>query len=263
MKKILVTGASGGMGTAICKALLQNGCTVYGLDLQQKNTVEGLQFIQCDVRDSISVTAAKEEILRRTDSLDAIVHTAGIYDMDSLLELDEERFSRIMDINLGGVYRINKAFVPLMRSGGRIVITSSELAPLDPLPFTGIYAVSKAALEKYAFSLRMEVNLLGISVSVIRPGAVKTGLLGDSTRALDRFVEKTEMYRCNAVRFRKIVNSVEAKNIPPEKIAAAVCRALNAQRPKYVYNINRNPLLRLLNILPDRWQVGIIRQILK
>lgn len=62
----------------------------------------------------------------------------------------------------------------MLANGGRIVITSSELAPLDPLPFTGLYAITKSAVEKYAYSLRMELSLHGISVSVIRPGAVNT-----------------------------------------------------------------------------------------
>ena len=209
------------------------------------------------------IDAAFQRVQAEAKQLDAIVHTAGVYDLDSLLEMDEVRFTRMFEVNLFGVYRVNKAFAPLLRKGGRIVITSSELAPLDPLPFTGVYAVTKAALEKYAYSLRMEVNLLGVSVSIIRPGAVKTGLLGDSTRALDRFCENTQLYQCNAQRFKRIVNSVETKNISPNVIAALVCKALKTRRPKYVYNVNRNLLLRLLNLLPDRLQVAIIRGILK
>ena len=209
------------------------------------------------------IDAAFQRVQAEAKQLDAIVHTAGVYDLDSLLEMDEVRFTRMFEVNLFGVYRVNKAFAPLLRKGGRIVITSSELAPLDPLPFTGVYAVTKAALEKYAYSLRMEVNLLGVSVSIIRPGAVKTGLLGDSTRALDRFCENTQLYQCNAQRFKRIVDSVETKNISPNVIAALVCKALKTRRPKYVYNVNRNLLLRLLNLLPDRLQVAIIRGILK
>jgi len=199
----------------------------------------------------------------RTAQLDAIVHTAGIYDLDSLLELDETRFRRIFDVNLFGVYRVNRAFAPLLTSGGRIVIVSSELAPLDPLPFTGLYAITKGALEQYAASLRMELQLLGISVSILRPGAVNTGLLGDSTRALDRFCEGTKLYPCNARRFKSIVDRVESRNVPPERIAQTVLKALRAKKPRLVYNVNRNPLLLLLDLLPDRLQLYIIGLILK
>lgn len=263
MKNILVTGAAGGMGKAICNRLSKNGYRVFGLDYRQPESDIGAEFFVCDVTKTDSVNAVLQAVQNECTHLDAVVHTAGVYDLDSLIEISEERFTRIFDINLFGIYRINKAFAPMLGKGGRIIITSSELAPLDPLPFTGIYGISKAAVEKYAFSLRQEVNLLGISVSVIRPGAVKTGLLNVSTDALDRFCKNTKIYNTNAEHFKKIVDSVEAKNVSPEAIADAVMAALTDKRPKYVYNINRNPLLRLLNAMPDHAQVGIIKMILK
>lgn len=263
MKNVLVTGATGGMGSAISKSLLAKGYRVFGIDYKEGEKIEGLNFFNCDVTDSESISKVYDEIKAVTPVLDAIVHTAGIYDMDSLIEMDEKRFIRIFDINFFGVFRINKAFAPLLKKGSRIVITSSELAPLDPLPFNGIYGITKSVLEKYAFSLRMETNLLGIPVSIIRPGAVKTGLLNASTQAISRFVENTKMYKCNAEKFGKIVDSVESKNVPAEKIAGLVLDALESKHPKYIYNINRNPLLRLLNALPDKMQVEILGMILK
>ncbi len=263
MKNILVTGATGGMGKAICKRLIEKGYRVFGIDYREAEKIDGLKFFNCDVTDMDSIEKVFASIKEETSRIDAIVHTAGIYNLDSLIEMEEKSFERIFDINLFGVFRINKVFAPLLSEGSRIIITSSELAPLDPLPFTGIYGISKAALEKYAFSLRMETNLLGIPVSVIRPGAVKTGLLNASTQALEGFVENTKLYKCNAVKFRKIVDSVEAKNIEPERIAEKVLSALEDKTPKYVYNINRNPLLRILNVLPDKLQVSIIGLILK
>lgn len=263
MKKVLVTGATGGMGAAICKKLIKEGYKVYGIDYRKCEDIDGLEFFSCDVTDSEAVENVFAKIKDDAEKLDAIVHTAGVYDLDSLLEMDEKRFKRIFDINLFGVYRINKTFAPLLEKGGRIVITSSELAPLDPLPFTGVYGITKGALEKYAFSLRMETNLLGISVSIIRPGAVKTGLLNVSTDALDKFVSGTKLYKCNAEKFKKIVDSVEAKNVPAEVIGETVFAALTDKTPKYVYNVNRNPLLRILNTLPDKMQVSIIGMILK
>lgn len=262
-KTALITGAGGGMGQAACRRLLELGWTVFGLDRQAPGSAENLCFIPTDLTDASSVEEAFARVRQQTERLDAIVHLAGVYDLNSLVEMDEQAFTRLFQVNLFGVYRVNRTFFPLLGKGSRIVITSSELAPLDPLPFTGVYGISKAALERYADSLRMEVNLHGISVSVIRPGAVKTGLLDVSTRALDRFCEETRYYPCNAVRFRRIVNSVEAKHVPPEKIAARVQRALTARRPQYTYNVNRNPLLRLLDLLPKRLQVAIIRGILK
>lgn len=263
MKNILVTGAAGGMGKAICESLIRKGYKVYGIDYRKSDDTDGVEFFECDVTDTESIEKVYEKIKADTDRIDGIVHTAGIYDMDSLIEMDEKRFIRIFDINVFGVFRINKIFAPMLKKGSRIIITSSELAPLDPLPFNGIYGITKSTLEKYAFSLRMETNLLGVPVSIIRPGAVKTGLLGASTQAIERFVNNTKLYKCNASKFKKIVDSVESRNITPDKIAEKVLSAMEDKNPKYVYNINRNPLLRLLDSLPDKAQVNILGLILK
>ncbi len=262
MKNILVTGAAGGMGSAVCELLAKNGYRIMGMDLRS-GSIPDVHYYEADITDAESVKEVFRQISAETDHLDAIVHTAGIYDLDSLVEMSEEEIKRIFEVNLFGAYRVNKEFLPLLRSGSRIIITTSELAPLDPLPFTGIYAVTKAALDKYAYSLRMELNLLGIKVSVVRPGAVETSLLGVSTAALDRFCENTSLYQCNADRFRRIVNSVEARAVKPQVIAKVIYKALTARNPRLIYNKNRNPLLMMLNILPKRMQVWIIGSILR
>ena len=262
-KAVVVTGALGGMGRAVC-ALLKDEYKVFGLDVNAPETEDdNITYISCDVTSEQSVLSAYKSILDKTDKVYAIVHTAGIYDLDSLVEMSEERFTRIFNVNLFGAYRINKAFLPLLNKGSRIIIVSSELAPLDPLPFTGVYAISKSALEKYAHSLRAELALIDVSVSLIRPGAVKTNMLGSSTTALDMFCKNTKLYPVNAKRFKKIVDSVENKNIPAEKIARKINKSLKARKPKYVYNINRNFLLRLLSSLPQKTQVWILKLILK
>lgn len=263
MKYILVTGAYGGMGSATVKMLSERGFCVFALDKRAGGAKKNIIPIEADITSEDSIAAAAEVVKKYTDELFAIVHFAGIYMLDSLVEIDSAAFERIFRINLFGAFLVNKAFLPFLRRGSRIIMTTSELAPLDPLPFTGIYAVSKSALDKYAYSLRMELQLLGISVSVIRAGAVKTNMLGVSTDELEKFCSKTKLYRCNAVRFRNIVDSVEAKSIAPEKVAEKALKILGNKSPAFAYSINRNPLLRLLNILPKRLQCFAIRQVLK
>ena len=260
MARYLVTGASGGMGRAICRLLSERGDEPIGLDLAPS---EGTPWtvIPADVTDYGSLEAAIKTA--GEGGLDGVIHAAGLYDLGSLVEMDETRFLRIFNVNLFGAYRVNRLALPYFNPGARVVIVTSELAPLDPLPFTGIYAVTKAALDRYADALRMELQLLGYPVAVIRPGAVDTGMLPASTAALDRFCEATELYPVNAARFKGIVDRVEAKKVPPEKLARVVLRALSKKKPKPVYCLNRNPLLRLLACLPKRAQLRIIRRVLK
>ena len=260
---ILITGAYGGMGRATAKALRDKGFRVFALDKRVGSKEDNILPIEADITNEDSIKNAFECVKGVTGELFAIIHFAGIYMLDSLVELDNADFEKIFKINLGGVYLVNKTFLPLLKKGSRIVITTSELAPLDPLPFTGIYAVTKGSLDKYAYSLRMELQLLDIKVSVLRAGAVTTGMLGVSTDALGRFCEKTNLYACNAQRFKKIVDSVEARSIAPSKIAKKVMRMINCRAPRFAYSINRNPLLLMLNALPKSMQFWVISQILK
>ena len=263
MKYVVITGAYGGMGYKTVREFVNKGFIVFALDKNVKEPENNVIPINIDITDVSSIKNAFDVVKSITGELYAIVHFAGIYMLDSLIEMDEQDFEKIFKINLFGVFYVNKIFKPLLKMGSRILITTSELAPLDPLPFTGVYAVSKSALDKYAFSLRMELQLLGIFVSVIRAGAVSTGMLDVSINALDKFCEKTSLYQCNAQRFKKIVNGVEAKNIPPTKIAKRILKISKAKKPKFAYNVNRNKLLIILNLLPKRLQFWIIKKILK
>lgn len=263
MKYVLVTGAYGGMGKSTVEALVREGYTVIALDKRVEEPQDGIIPLQADITDEQSVKDACERTKEITDTLYGIIHFAGVYVLDSLIEMPSESYRRAFDINFFGAFLINKSFFPLLKKGSRIIITTSELAPLDPLPFTGVYAVTKGALDKYAYSLCMELQLLGISVSVLRAGAVNTGMLGASTDALDSFCQSTELYDCNARRFNKIVNKVEARNISSERLARKATKILRSKRPKFAYTINRNPLLLMLNALPKRLQLWIIRRVLK
>lgn len=263
-KYILVTGAYGGMGRATVAALARQGYKVFALDLKVPHEAQqGIIPIETDVTDEASVAMALEKVGESTDELFAIVHFAGKYIMDSLVEIPPEELEAAFRVNVLGAFLVNRTFQPLLKRGGRIVMTTSELAPLDPLPFTGIYAVTKSTLDKYAYSLAMELQLLGIKVSVIRAGAVSTNMLGTSTNALDRFCSNTRLYTCNADRFKRIVDGIEAKSVPPERIASKVLHILGKRSPSFAYSINRNPLLLLLNVFPKRFQLWAIRQVLK
>ena len=135
MKSILITGAYGGMGSAAVTAFLSLGFRVFALDrrIGEKDAKnEKIIPIEADITSEDGVRAAILRIRSYTERLDAIIHFAGIYMLDSLVEMEPAEFRRIFDVNLYGVYLINKECLPLLSPGGRILITTSELAPLDP-----------------------------------------------------------------------------------------------------------------------------------
>lgn len=264
MNNIILTGALGGMGKEIVKLLTSQGYEVYGLDILNVDlNIEHFHYYQVDLTDINSVRNVYNKISQEISEVDALILTAGIYDLNSLVEMSEEDFIRIFNINVFANYRMNKIFLPLLKKKGKIIMVSSELAPLDPLPFTGIYALTKTTIEKYAYALRMELNLLDYQVVIIRPGAIDTSLINVSTSKLDKFCSNTSLYKTNSKRFQDIVNKVEAKKIPPIRIAYLTSKILKKKRPRYVYKMNRNPWLLILNVLPQRLQTKIITRILK
>ena len=151
MQTVLLIGAGGGMGKASERLLTEAGYRVIGLDRKDA-------AYTCDVTDPAEVQTAYDAVSAAVDELFAIVYMAGIYDTDSLIEIDEERMRRIFEVNFFGAYRTIRTFHPMLRKDGRIILITSELAPLDPLPFTGLYGITKTALERYAFSLAMEIG---------------------------------------------------------------------------------------------------------
>ena len=262
-KAILLTGVSGGVGFALAKRFTNEGYQVIGLDIKEpKEPLKGLTFIKTDITKEEEVIKAFNIVKELGIVFKDIICTAGIYNLDSLVEISEEEFIRIFDINVFSIYRINKTFLPLLEKGGKIIMISSELAPLDPLPYTGLYAITKSTIEKYAYSLRMELQLLGYQVVLIRPGAIDTGLIDVSQDKLDKFVSNTKLYQTNSKRFKNIVDSVVNKMIPPEKVASLIYKVSLKKKAKYVYKINRNKSLLLLNCLPKRMQNWIIKKIL-
>ncbi len=263
MKYVLITGAYGGMGKSAVSLFVKNGYTVFALDKVVEEKTDNVIPILADITDPISLNNALSEVKSITSELYAIVHFAGVYVLNSLVEMSLEEFDKAFKINLYGAFNVNKAFLPMLNKNSKIVITTSELAPLSPLPFTGIYAITKSALDNYAYSLKMELQLMGIHVSVLRAGAVSTGMLKASTDALDNFCQNTKLYKVNAKRFKNIIDKVEAKNVAPTKVAKKAYKIVNAKKPKFVYNLNRNKLLLLLNFLPKALRFKIIKSILK
>ena len=244
MHTVLLIGAGGGMGSACARALLRDGVRVFGMDRETAVMPEGVEPFFANVTDAAAIEAAFAAVSARTASIDAIVYAAGIYEADSLVEIEEARMQRIFEINVFGAYRVIKTFLPLMHAGSRTVLVTSELADLDPLPFTGLYGITKSTLDRYAFSLAMELQLLGIHVSVIRPGAVETPLLDGSVKSIEAFTNRTALYPHVAAKFLRVTNAVEAKAVPPEKVAKKVRTVLYTKHPRFAYSLNRNPLLR-------------------
>jgi NAD(P)-dependent dehydrogenase (short-subunit alcohol dehydrogenase family) len=255
---VLITGAAAGIGNAVAKRFMENGHTVYALDLRLPQVGTPLQG---DITDETAMQEIFSTLQKDGVRFDGIFHFAGIHMMGSFIETEYAKIKRLNEIDFLGAVLVNKTFYPLLKPQGRIYITSSEVAPLAPLPFNGIYSVAKTAVDAYAQALRQELNLLGQKVITIRPGAVKTELADGSAVSTARLCEETQLYRKQSRNFCGIVKKFTGTPMPVDAFAAFVYKIAMKKRPKPVYAKHRHLGLTLLGVLPVRLQCFIVKKL--
>lgn len=259
--RIFITGIASGIGRAAAEKFISEGHEVYGIDVREGAPENAISFI-ADVTDTDAVARVSEELRQRDITLDVIINAAGVHGMYSLVEGDYAKMRRLVEINLLGAMQVNRALHPLLAKGGRIVIVTSEVAPLDPMPFNGLYSVSKCALDCYAQALRQELNLIGQSVVTVRPGAIETPLARGALSATENLADGTALYEGQAHHFLSLTKKFMGTPISPEKLALLIYRAATVKKPRLVYSKNRNLGLILLSILPKRLQCAVIKLLL-
>ena len=262
MLNVLITGAASGIGDAVKEYFINNNHQVYAIDVSKINESDNLNTYQCDITNQTELLKIKSELENKQIKLDAIINIAGIHMMTSLVENDHVKMKRLIDINLCGIMLINNTFHSLLKAEGRIIIVSSEVAGLDPMPFNGLYNVSKTALDSYAQALRQELNLINQKVITIKPGAIATPLCYSSVDATNELAKTTKLYQKQAKHFSNIMLKFMGRPIKPEKIAKIIFFATTKKRPKLVYKKHHNLGLILLNVLPKRLQCKIIELLL-
>lgn len=265
MKKyVLVTGANGGIGRQIVTRLLENDYEVISLDINNINLKElNTTFIKCDVTNKEDINHAYQETKKITDELYAIVNTVGVYMMESVIEGNEDNFKKIFDINLFGVYLINKTLFPLLRKGSRIINLTSEVAKYTPQPFQGYYNISKIALDNYNDALRRECNYLGIKVVKIQSGSMNTSMLKDASSEFDQLVDNSEHFKKPLKKFKYMMIRELKKTNNPDIIAKLVIKILRKKNPRIRYRRKNSFALAFLGHLPEKWQDKIYKTVIK
>ncbi|HZZ14514.1 MAG TPA: SDR family NAD(P)-dependent oxidoreductase [Candidatus Sulfotelmatobacter sp.] len=178
-KTAFVTGANGGLGTHVTKALLDAGYTVVGLSPRiQQSDFNHANFIALPASLS-NLDAAKravDTVIARSGKIDVLAHLVGGFaGGKTVAETDDATWQRMFDANLNSTFHILRAVIPEMRKagGGRIVAIASRAAE-DPGPKVGAYSASKAALVSLIKTVALENKDAGITANVILPGTMDT-----------------------------------------------------------------------------------------
>ncbi|MBF6422651.1 3-oxoacyl-ACP reductase FabG [Nocardia farcinica] len=174
--RVLVTGANRGIGAAVAAHLVKDGHTVWGTH-RGAAVPDGVRGVQCDVTDAASVDAAFTHIENEDGPVEGLVANAGITADALVMRMDEERFTRVIDTNLTGVYRvIKRANRNMLRARfGRIIIVGSA-SGLGGMPGQINYTAAKAGVIGIARTVARELGTRNITANVVAPGFTESDM---------------------------------------------------------------------------------------
>jgi ribitol 2-dehydrogenase len=235
-KVAIVTGASSGIGRALARALVGEGCKVAlaGRSVERLTAIErelgaSALAVPFDLADGDGVTQLVDRTVGHFGGVDILVANAAVYMHGPFADADPAEWSRLIDVNINAVFRCVHAVLPHMRArkSGDILIVSS-IAGVTEIRQEPIYSASKHAIQAFLHSLRRQVAEDGIRVGGIQPGTVATELWGpvDPAKVKAQVAERTVL--------------------TPEDVAAALLYML-AQPP--------NVTIRDLVMLPQRQDI--------
>lgn len=234
MSKVwLVTGCSRGLGRAIAEAVLAAGDRLVATarnaeDLAFLPSSERLRTTALDVTDAAAAGAAVKLAQEAFGRLDVVVNNAGIAKADSVEDQSDSDFRHVFETNFFGAYHLAHAALPVMRAqrNGHLMFVSSIGARLAT-PGLGAYQAAKAAVGKLCEVLVKEVGPLGIRVTCLEPGGLKTDMFGTSMLA----ALKPDYEPTIGKTIRAVFGNPEAAPGDPQKVADAIRRIAEEKEP--------------------------------
>lgn len=193
----VVTGGASGIGLAIARQLRESEATVVSWDLAEPESGDGTA-LRVDVSDRAAVDAAAQRTLQRFGRIDFLVNSAGFAGPTMPLDAyDPTQWTRIVEVNLVGVYNVCRAVVPSMRAAGEgRIVNIASLAGKEGTPNASAYSAAKAGVLALTKSLGKELATTGILVNAIAPAAVRTAILEQmSPEHVQTMVGKSPMQR--------------------------------------------------------------------
>ena len=267
MKRILITGASSGIGAATALHLDRCGMEVFAavraLD-DGEDALAGasdrLRRIRLDVTDAGSIAEAMATVSEHVGGagLDGLVNNAGIGVPGPLELLSSEDLRRQLDVNVVGQVAVTQAALPLLRrAAGRIVFVGSVGGRLAS-QFAAAYHASKFAMEAIADAWRQELDPEEIAVILIEPSAISTPIWDKAQERLDALLADADprvaRYRDRLQEFRESLRSADEHGKSPDDVAAVIEQALTEDSPdtRYVVGAAGKVATALRPLIPDR-----------
>ncbi|MFT6737646.1 MAG: short-subunit dehydrogenase [Kangiellaceae bacterium] len=246
VKSVLVTGASTGIGRNLAETLARNGHHVYAgarkeKDLTALNAIENITAVRLDVTKQDEIDAVVALIQESGTGLYALVNNAGIGGGGVVAQTPIEDQTIVYRVNVEGVYRVTKAFAPMiLESKGRISTTGSIAGTITRAGLSA-YSGSKHWVEAFTDSLALEMEPQGVLVSVIAPGNYQSYIRRSSV--LRSFAKVEAMGGEITPEMQKLyadTAAVELSYKQPDEVSAAFMHALFDEEPLRRYVVTPN-----------------------
>lgn len=262
-KRVLITGASSGLGAALARRLAGRHAVV-GLIARREDRL-GEVLADCRrtspgsamwVADLADTSAVRELALRAWDALggiDVLINNAAVPKRRPVTALEPGEVEDVMRVNFFAPVRLTLALLPRMlaRASGLIVNVSSVGGRLT-LPFFGVYNATKYAVEALSDALRYELRPFNIDVALIEPGVIRTNFEATAVAPLEQF--KGSVYAGPMAKVDQLSKTFDRFASEPIVIARAIAKAVRVRRPaaRYVAPRSTSFLLFMKAVLPTR-----------
>ena len=177
MKTAVVTGAASGIGLAVARRFLKEGYRVYGMSRREVQPIDDPDFIY--IPGDISVAEDRQRLINAPERIDALVNVAGVAPKvrADLLEMTEESYDRVLDINLKGTFFLTQLAANKMKTQGNGYICNiSSMSAYTSSVSRGEYCISKAGLSMVTKLFADRLAAYGIMVNEVRPGIIATDM---------------------------------------------------------------------------------------
>ena len=258
-KAVLVTGASTGIGRNMAERLAREGYFVYAgarkdKDLAELDAIENIKAVRLDVTKQDDVDAAVALIREEGRGLWGLVNNAGVASSGPVAAMEDSDLSFVLGVNVNGVVRVTRAFIPLItESKGRITTTGS-IAGILSRASGSAYSMSKHAMEAFVDSLAAEMAPAGVQVSLIEPGSYKSRIRRTTVARIASNIEASGGNISDEMKAQmKQTTDRELTLKEPDAVSDAAMHALFSESPQRRYMV-----------VPDQFEAEItIRKIIE
>ncbi|HEV8474558.1 MAG TPA: SDR family NAD(P)-dependent oxidoreductase [Methylomirabilota bacterium] len=262
-RNVLITGANGGVGTALSQALADDGWRVLaGVRSDSAATAmaaldPNVEPVALDITDEASIAAAARKVADAVGAagLHGLVNNAGIIVQGPLELVPVHALRRQFEVNVIGQMAITQALLPLLRGAKGTVVNMGAASGRVTVPMLGPISASKTALESLTDALRMELKHQGVGVTIIEPGALQTAIFDKAaaSAAADGHAGSEATRRLYAVAIKAATESMaNQKPAPVDAVVKTVVKALSSGNPDPRYVVGRDAgQLMMLRRLPQ------------